>query len=232
LILVRCACLAGASLAGCAACWWAAGTSLGLFFEGLFIATFFTPAAVLEQGTLRDAIACLGAAIAPVAIVWLIAVIKSPDTIEQWMAATTVLITYSLAIAGMAMLPSVLKLPPVLAAAAAIVIGFAWLTWPVWLSATLAKGQTNAVVNGLVIVHPPLVINGILSGEPAWTEMSLAYHLTNLNQDVPVRLPGNIWVCVAFHGIAGIGLWAAAVGIANRRRGLYPVENLLLREKS
>ncbi|MGD0464220.1 MAG: hypothetical protein ABSB74_17190 [Tepidisphaeraceae bacterium] len=228
---VRCICLVGASLAGCAACWWAAGTSLGLFFGGLFVITFLTPAAMLDQKNLRGAAGALAATVGPIAVVWLIATLKTSDTIAQWIGATTVLLSFALAIAGIAALLAACKLPEIFAAAAAIVIGLAWLTWPVWLSATLAKSESNAAVQSMVNVHPPLVINGILTREPAWTEMSLAYHLTNLNQDVPIRLPSSPAACAAVHGIIGIGLWAAAGAIAKKPRRLYSVENPLFREK-
>jgi hypothetical protein len=38
-----------ASIVAMIACWWAAGNSLGLFFGGLFVVTFLTPAAVLQN---------------------------------------------------------------------------------------------------------------------------------------------------------------------------------------
>ena len=62
------------------------------------------------------------------------------------------------------------------------------------------------IVQHLVAVHPPLAINGILTNEPAWTERSLAYHLTNLNQDVPIRLPANAAACAATAWNPGFGL--------------------------
>ncbi len=55
--------------------------------------------------------------------------------------------------------------------------------------------------------------------------MSLAYHLTNLNQDVPIRLPSNPIACTATHGIIGILFWTAGYGIARKPRRLYPMEN-------
>jgi len=228
---VRCVCLLGASLAGCAACWWAAGTSLGLFLGGLFVVTFLTPAAILGQKNLLWEIYGLAATVGPIAAVWLVATLKTSDTIGHWIGVTTVLLTYALAIAEIAALLNACRLPEIFAAAAAIVIGLAWLTWPVWLSATLEKTVSNAAVENIVKVHPPLVINGILTRTPAWTEMSLAYHLTNLNQDVPIRLPGSAVACAAVHGIIGIGLWLAAYGIAKKARRLYSVENPLFREK-
>ncbi|HEY1922881.1 MAG TPA: hypothetical protein VGG44_08940 [Tepidisphaeraceae bacterium] len=224
-------CLIGASLAGCAACWWAAGTSLGLFFGGLFVTTFLIPAAILGQKNLYAVLIGFAATVAPIAATWLIATLKTSDTIEQWVEATAVLLTYALAISGIATLLTNCKLPEIFSAAAAITIGLAWLTWPIWLSATLEKHATNAAVEAMVKIHPPLVINGILTGEPAWTEMSLAYHLTNLNQDIPIRLPATATACAATHGMIGFFLWAAAYGIARNPRRLYLIEDPIFPEK-
>jgi hypothetical protein len=99
----------------------------------------------------------------------------------------------------------------IFAAATAVVLGLAWLTWPIWLSPILVRGGLGGVVQNLVKVNPPLTINGILTNEPAWTERSLAYHLTDLNQDVPIQLPANARACAALHGILGLVLWSAAM---------------------
>src|ERR1700722_1225374 len=81
MIFIRCICLFGASLAGCAACWWAAGTSLGLFFAGLFLVTFLTPAAILEQKEFGGVALGLAATVGPIAATWLIVDLKTSDTI-------------------------------------------------------------------------------------------------------------------------------------------------------
>jgi hypothetical protein len=226
---VRGVCLAGASLAGCAACWWAAGTSLGLFLGGLFVVTFLIPAAVLGQKNLRAAIVAFAAAVAPVALAWLIATSKIPDTIAQWIEVTTILLAYALAISGIALFLVRCKCPEILAAAITVIIALAWLTWPIWLS---DAHPSNAAIGTLVKIHPPLTINGILTNEPAWTEMSVAYHLTNLNQDVPIRLPSTPMACAVAHGLIGILFWTAAYGIARSPRRLYPMQNPISPEKS
>jgi hypothetical protein len=231
MVFVRCICLIGTSLAGCAACWWAAGNSLGLFFGGLFVVTFLTPAAILGQKNLRGVICGLAAVAGPIAAIWLIATLKTSDALGHWIAATAVLVTYALSIAGIAALSNRCKLPEIVAAALTIVIGLAWLTWPVWLSATLETSGAKGAVENIVNIHPPLVINGILTRTPAWTEMSLAYHLTNLNQDVPVRLPNSAVACVVVHGMVGISFWLAAEGIAKRTRRLYSMGDPIFREK-
>jgi hypothetical protein len=209
------------SLGASGACWWAAGSSLGLFFGGLFVATFLTPAAVLESDTLARAIGGLAAVLGPVAIVWLIPVLKVADTPGQWAQTVLVLAAYSGAVGGIARVLARVGWPVVFAAAVAIVLGLAWLTWPVWLSSILVGSGLGGTVGHLVAVHPPLAINGILTNEPAWTERSLAYHLTDLNQDVPIRLPANAAACAALHGILGLVLWTAAM--VRRRKSVSRV---------
>ncbi len=141
MIFIRCICLVGTSLAGCAACWWAAGTSLGLFIGGLFVVTFLIPAAVLGQKNFHVALIGFAATVAPVALAWLVATFKAPDTIAQWAEVTAILLTYALAISGIALFLVRCKCPEILAAAIAIIIALAWLTWPIWLSNALMRIQ-------------------------------------------------------------------------------------------
>src|SRR5439155_25739186 len=79
-------------------------------------------------------------------------------------------------------------LPP-LAAAIVVSMAIAWLTWPIWLSAWIHQGLSPAAIQRLVDLHPGLVLNGILTATPPWTEQAIAYHLTALNQDIPIDLP-------------------------------------------
>jgi hypothetical protein len=207
--VIRFVVLIAISLAATAASWWAAGPSLGLFFGGLFVATFLTPAGVLAQH-LGHSIGGLVAVIGPVAGIWLISVFRTSDTPAQWAQAVLVLIAYALAIGGVALALARVGIPQIFAAAAAILLGFAWLLWPVWLAGTLVGHGYDGAVQNLVAAHPPLAINGILIAEPAWTERSVAYHLTDLNQDVSIRLPANAAICAALHAALSVLLWCAA----------------------
>jgi hypothetical protein len=210
-VLVRFGCLIGATIACCVACWWAAGFSLGLFFGGLFIATFLLPAAVLEQPGIGRIIAGFFAIILSITGAWMLAVVKTADTIGQLLQTVIVLLCFGFVIAGVALMLRRLRMPSIFAAAVAIILGLAWLSWPVWLSAPLVRNDMEGVVRALVAVHPPLVINGILTGEPAWTEHSVAYHLSDLNQDVAIDLPRNCAACAALHGTFGLILLAIAL---------------------
>jgi len=170
-----------------------------------------TPAAVLGSGTFARAIGGFAAVVGPVAIIWVIPVLKGSDTPGQWGQTVLILAAYSAAIGGIALVLERARCPVIFAAAVSIILGLAWLAWPIWLSSILVASGLGGTVQHLVAVHPPLVINGILTNEPAWTERSLAYHLTNLNQDVPIRLPANAAACAALHGILGLVLWTTAM---------------------
>jgi hypothetical protein len=203
-------------------CYLAAGPSLGLFFGGFFVVTFLAPAAsLLAQCAVRSALAVVVVA-AVASAVWLIAVFQSPATIWQWMQLSAVLVAYAMSLGGIARAASRTRVPKITASALSIVIGFLWLTWPIWLAPQLAKSNSTQLANLLVAVHPPLVANGVLSAEEPWTEKPLAYRLTNLNQDIAISLPRTAWACFGFHGtIAGV-LWLAS-SVRSRKRAPAPV---------
>jgi hypothetical protein len=201
---------AGVTFAAMAFAWWAARGSLGLFFAGLFTTTFLTPAAALDEPSVFHSLKSLAAVAIPIALIWLIAVATTPDTITQWTEATIVLLAYSLALAGISLALARLRLPPLFATSIAITIALAWLTWPIWLPPN-AGPELNHTIQHLVALNPALTINGILTAEPAWTEHSVAYHLTNLNQDIPIELPSSIAPCAALHTIIATALWLAAL---------------------
>jgi hypothetical protein len=208
--VVRFGWLIGAALLGCAACWWAAGFSLGLFFGGLFVTTVLLPAAVVEQPSFRGSITGFLAVVGIVSASWILAVVRTADTIGQILQTLVVLACYGLAVAGTSLALQRMFAPSIYAAAIAIIVGLAWLSWPVWLAPALSRRGMDGVIRSLVAIHPPLLVNGILTAEPAWTERSIAYHLTILNQDVPIELPRNCGVCAVVHGIPGAVLWGVA----------------------
>jgi len=205
---------AGLSALACGACYWAAGPSLGLFFGGFFVATFLAPAAAVSSVRM---IPRLIAVTVGIAVAWTIVIFQTPNTAGQWALLVLVLIAYAIAMAGLALAAMRLGLPPVVASAVAMVLGLAWLTWPIWLAPQFDRMSTG-LIDRLVAVHPPLVANGILTSEPPWTHRTLAYHLTRLNQDVPAALPTSVIPCAALHlAIGGVLMALSAV----RRHSAY-----------
>jgi hypothetical protein len=177
------------------ACYLAAGPTLGLFFGGFFLATFLVPTFGIIATTL------------PIFAVWLFSIFKAPDTFGQWIELCLALLAYSAALSGLTRLLRRMRIPESLATAIPIVIGLAWLTWPVWLSPQFGH-LSSKFVNELVSVHPPLVANGVLTAEPPWPERTIAYRLTRLNQDIPMRLPTSAIACILLHSAIGLPLLA------------------------
>jgi hypothetical protein len=100
-----------------------------------------------------------------------------------------------------------------------VVLGFAWLTCPLWLLPHVPRYSVGTT-NFLVEIYPPLVANGVLTNESPWTEKSMAYQLTSLNQDIPLDLTRRGWACIAAHGGLGIVL---LLFCARKRRPAAPV---------
>lgn len=101
--LVRYLVLIAISSLGMGACWWAAGPSLGLFFGGLLVATFLTPAGVL-CGKAAASVGGFIAVVAPVVGVWVLTATKTSNTPAALGEAACVLLTYSIAISGIALI--------------------------------------------------------------------------------------------------------------------------------
>jgi hypothetical protein len=173
-------------------CYLAAGPTLGLFIGGFFVATFFAP--------LAPFIATIA-----IAAVWLIAV--PTHTLGQWTQLTAALAAYGFFLYSVSRLAARFHLPNNMAHSLSILIGLAWLTWPLWLSPHLSS---SSLIQSLTNLHPPLVANGVLRNEPPWTEKTVAYQLTNLNQDIPISLPTSAANCVGFFAVAGLIFLAAA----------------------
>jgi hypothetical protein len=182
-----------------AAVYAAAGVSLGLALGGFFVAAIVLPPmlAIAPEATCRGA--TFAAAMAGISLVWLGLIGPSHATSLQWVMLAVVLIGFAGVVAGMTLILRSLLVVPALAAAIATVAAMLWLTWPIWLSSYLGEGE----LQWLVVLHPPLVANGLLTFTVPWTEQAIAYHLTILNQDVPIRLPGNPMICIVVHAMVG-----------------------------
>jgi hypothetical protein len=199
----------GAIFAGAA--YLSAGASLGLFLGGLVFVAVAVPAVTLaSDDALRRAVA-LAAAIGGVAAVELIAVGAGTASFGEWIEATLVLASLSAATAGVTIAIHRFVRSPVAAAAMTVVLGIAWLTWPIWRP-TWSVWPAR--------VQPLLVINSAMSRSPNWTELPIAYrHLTAINQDTPVGLPTSPWGCVITHLFAGgvlliAGSWLSSDPVA------------------
>ena len=178
----------------------ATGPTLGLFFGGIVVVTLLVPPLVLcERSMLRQGLIA-SAVNDAVAIVWLVAVLRSQASVWQWLQCYLVLASYTFALWALARATRALRVPDVPAAALTIVLALAWLTWPIWLSRVL----TPLIADWLVPAHPLFAVNSVLKHLGNWSEHAIAYrYLMNLGQDVPYQLPAGILASVFAHVIVG-----------------------------
>jgi hypothetical protein len=176
-------------------CYAAAGNSLGFYLGPVMTITLILPPMVAAQRRFLDAIVVAGAMIDAVGIAWLLAVFGPDLTFMQWLQCYFVLAAYALALMAIARAT---------AAWLAVILGVAWLTWPVWtapfLNITLTAWLTPA--------HPLMAINSVVIHLGAWAEQPLMYQHATLNQDVPYTLPRSIWPCVIVHSAIALALLA------------------------
>lgn len=210
-----------------AACSFAAGPTAGLFFGGVAMATLIAPP-LLAGETVRWRQAFVAASVVDgVALPWLLAVSDPAVSILDWVRAYLLLAADVLALWGLLSLLVSLRIAPLFASAIVVVLGMAWLAWPVWLSPWLAGRQT--LVGWLVCAHPLFGLDGALRHlGPPWTERHLMYtRLTVLNQDVAYSLPPGVGRAVVVHAALGaIGLfvsnWVSARRVNRNQAGGGP----------
>jgi hypothetical protein len=221
------------SLVASCLCYRATGPTLGLFFGPILLATFLVPPLVLahEESPLSQALAVAGVALG-VLPVWLYAaLLNDPDgqphaTPADVLRCLPVLAAYALALAGIAAaLSRVPRTPAALASFVTMLLGIAWLTWPVWLSAWL-PGK-DAFVAWLGPLNPLLAVNAALKHMGLWDEQRLAYRLTALVRDVTYAPPAGVRWSVLFHASLGAGMFLIAVSgriLRLRRAGRFPMD--------
>jgi hypothetical protein len=178
--------------------------TLGVFIGSLLAVTILVPPTVLAVAGLRKRLVTVTMSVGPLALLWLLTAQRTGTTVGEWAASTTVMVAYALALAGVAVGLQRARLSAVVSAALTVVIGVAWLTWPIWLSPTWDGEASANRVNGFVALHPALSVSLPHLGQ--WAEQSLAYHLTDLNQNVPYHPPQTVWGCVVFHGLVALVL--------------------------
>jgi hypothetical protein len=191
--------------------WLATGPSLGLFFSGLFLAAVLTPPIVLIHRQGRGRLVPTSAILNGIAIIWLITCFTGTISLLQWFDCYVVLLAWCVALTGLASFLERFRIHPVFASAITITLALLWMTWPVWLSATMRNWSRPMLVHWLVQLNPPLAINGILVHLGPWTQMPMAYHLTDLGQNIAYALPTHGLACIVGHLLLGstLLLWSA-----------------------
>jgi hypothetical protein len=200
-----------------AACYWAAGATLGLFLGGLLMAAILTGPLVAAERTWLGRALAWATVVHGIAGVWLYAAIRTELDLGLWAACYLTLNALVLAIGGVAALLRGLRIGPTGSGAIATVLALAWMLWPVWLSPALRGARGERMVAWLVPAHPIFAANAVL--RPAlgyWAEQGIVYHYTSLSDDVNYPLPDGVLWCVLVH--AGIGAMCVGVAATTGRR--------------
>ena len=147
-----------------------------------------------------------------IAAVWLGLAFKTDTTLTQWLECCLILLTFVAALAGLAAGLQRWLGSAVLAAALVTLAACAYVSWPLWLGAALHGKLGQDLCNYLVPAHPLFALNAVVCRNLGnWSECSVMYKYSTLNQDVLCTLPPTIWPAVvlqAFIALAGgIGAW-------------------------
>lgn len=194
---------AALALIFCALARLAAGASFGVALAALFSIAIIVPPLAGARPALSQsfAIALITAAGAGTICITLIG--NSQATLAQWISLCLILLAFAFGVSGLVQFLRRIVPPPLAASALTVVFALAWLTWPIWLSRPLAELPMPRLAAALIFIHPPLTANGILIFTAPWTEQSMAYRLTLLDQDIPMRLPSTALPCVSAHILLG-----------------------------
>jgi hypothetical protein len=196
------------SLAAAIACYLSAGPTLGLFLGGLLMVTLLVPPLVMAEETLVNRLIAIGVSVTPFAVVWLFGAIHCDTRLTEWFACVFVLLAYAISLGGVSVGLRLIRCPAIASAALSVIAGLAWMTWPIWLSPTWKGGESEAGVARLVVCHPGITVNGQLLHLGVWTEQSVAYHLTDLSQNVSYSPARHPFPCVLLHGLLGATFFA------------------------
>jgi hypothetical protein len=191
--------------------WLATGASLGLFLGALFLVAVLLPPIVLLGDQRIARLIYAGAITDGVGIVWLAACFSGAISFREWIGAYLILVAFGILLAGLVSGLARLRIHPIFTAAITITVALLWITWPVWLSAILRDSASQSLVNALVQLNPALAINGILIHFGPWSQASIAYHLTDLGQNIAYVLPVHGIVCIVVHVALGAILFAIPV---------------------
>lgn len=194
---------------------WACAGTLGVFIGSLLALTILVPPTVLAVTGLRDRLLTVTLSVLPLALIWLLTARRTGTTVAEWRASSAILLAYALALGGVAVGLRLARVSTVVSAALTVIVGLAWLTWPIWLSPTWDGEASAQGVNRFVAVHPALSVSVGHLGH--WAEQSLAYHLTDLNQNVSYHPPQSVWWCVMFHVLVGAALMGLSQALGHRR---------------
>jgi hypothetical protein len=184
-------------------CYLLSGNSLQLFVGGLLLLPILVPPCSARVGRLP--VTCLSAILVSLGIstVWCLSVFEHFISFGQWAVCLLILSTFVLELTVGSLLLQRLKFSSVAASALITVAGLAWLSWPIWLSGSLAGEHLEWSVR----LDPLFALNHVVANLGVWTEQPVAYQLTTLGQDVQYQLPTSAWPVIGSQLGVGIGCW-------------------------
>ncbi|MGH7214280.1 MAG: hypothetical protein ACREIT_05910 [Tepidisphaeraceae bacterium] len=197
-------------------CHAAGGGTLGLFLGPLLFAAILAPPLVVAEEGLRSKLFAAAGACDGVGVVWLASVLAGVISFGQWAQCVLIVAGVVTLAGGLGLALRRVGVHGVIASALAVVVGLAWVTWPVWLSPWLAGRE--AWVEWLAWAHPVMAINAAVAHLGVWSEQTVAYRLTNLGQDVAYQLPSTMWPSAVSHLVVGAALfwWGGVAKRASR----------------
>ena len=194
----------------------AAGPTLGAFFGATALAALLVPGIALSAARPSRVLVRAGGLADGVGLVWLWLIFAAGIGFWQWLGAYVLLVALLSLLVGLAWAMRQRGASAGVSAGMSALLGALWLSCPVWLFHHLTHMGADGLVRGIVAIHPLFALNGLLDlGN--WTEMGRAYHLLQLNQDVPVALPATIWMSVAVHGVLGVAMWGVGTMSGGRQ---------------
>jgi len=169
-------------------CYLIAGNSLDLFIGGVFFAALLAPPLSAIAGRSLGGILAITLGIGGS---WFMPVHAEMVTVWQWAICVTVLLSFAaLLMAGVQLLMR-FGLSAVTASAVTTIGALCWLSWPVWLSASLVGSR----LHWSVVFHPLFAINHVVAGLGIWTRTA-----SGLRPDQP---GSGCAVSTALLGLAG-----------------------------
>lgn len=195
------------SAAFTAGCWWAAGIGLGLFFgSAAAVATLAGPLSLAGSDRWNRLLAW-AAVVDGAGTVLLIATFLSVVTLTQWLWCYLVLCASAFALAGIAAALGRLFRSPAAGATMSIVIGYAWLAWPIALAPQIDSSLSRDVARTAIAAHPWMAMNRVLLDFGDWAHSTVAYNHSTL-QSLGEAIPKTILPCVVVHLLLGAAfLW-------------------------
>lgn len=205
----------------CAALWWAAGDSLGIWLGGFGVVALLVPVLPTEKKRLLHRLAVVGIVCAFVLIGWVISTIRTEVRMSEFLSSAILLAAFAWACFGLILLLEACRLPPSVCTLFITLAAAAWLTSPVWMSQWMNESRAAFLSD----YQPLLVVNGQVKSLGIWLEQPHIYRHVVLGQDVPYALATSIWKSAVFHGVVGgIGTIILRVTGAQRAKKVEAIE--------